>query len=146
MKALPKRLSENWQVAKCDPDGNVEYLIIPLTNDAMMQVTSMHTKGREVDAISMAYDILRLTLRGLRGLEDPDADGPFELEYNTVKIGGKEYERVNRASLNRLPATLFGELLRAANEAHGLTGQEAEELGFTATSSEETSTSAEPVN
>ena len=153
MRALPPRLAAEWLTSKVD--ASVQYLMQPLAFEAYLVLIQRNVVPAEegqpqtVDMVreaAMQQDVLRATLRGIRGLKEchnPDGtrrskQTDFVLEYEDVPIplySGQTIAMVKAECLARIPFFLLTEMRRAAQEINELIPTEQESARFTQSSS-----------
>jgi len=136
LQALPAKLAGAWTTAKCDPEKQVSYLIEPLTGRQMTAISSRGERSADetLSKDEQAYltaDVLGFSLRGLKGVTDPETGAELELQFTTERLLRQEIQRVTDATFDRLPAELCSELLTAAMAATGLTKPERTNVAFT---------------
>lgn len=158
LKALPKKLLEEWRVAECDPTGETEYIIAPLSNTAITHISGRHIIqvpiideetgqqkldedeeplfGGDFNFGAVQIDKVRFSLKNVKGLIDPDTGQSFQLVFVQEKIAGQNHAAVRADCLDRLPKALYEEISQAVGAMDNTPNKEEEEnANFTSTSS-----------
>ena len=194
MQALPKRFTEVWTPADCDPyicttcgneipvigdgenepvkclsvdkdgvsncegteftGGEVFFVLEPLRPNIQMNIASKAiarvpeaVEGQSVPdevlttAATTATDLVRFTLKKIKGLMDPDRPGEeFGLVFDEIELFGKTLFVLTQECMQRIPAILYAELVVKARYLGGQTEEERINAGFTVSSSDSDST------
>jgi len=158
LKALPRKLIEDWRTAECDPTGETEYVIVPLTNTVTTHIPGRHiiqvpiideeTGKQKIDEEdepvfggdfnfgAVQIDKVRFSLKNLKGVIDPDTGKPFQLIFVQEKIAGRNHSAVRADCLDRLPRELYVEISQAVTRMDGTPNRKEEEnINFTSVSS-----------
>lgn len=159
MKALPQKFTERWVQARADADGKVRFLIRPLDNRVRSHIQSQTVTyektdecdkcgtpqyKRIVDGAAAAYDTVGFGLIAIEGMVEENGCA-FILDTKQVKLGSKSMARVTDASIDRLPALLFEEIMAEINISSTMSEEEIESLKNTLDSPSPVSTDAEIV-
>ncbi len=138
LQAKPKRLSEEWRIAKCDESGETRYQLRMLPNSVATHIPGEHLRevplfdketgkaklnqkgkqkmGHSVNPGDATFDRIRFALVGLEGVTDSETNAPLELKYDQVRISGKNHKCLRSEILDRLPDALYTEILEAVAE------------------------------
>ena len=143
MKALPKKFST--QTIKFSLDQSVEFTVEPLVNQTKSYIDAMNLEEGETIAGKTqwhfnpggGYDIIGFALKSITGIEG------LELEFEKIKIGKRNYERVTDETIDQIPNPVYNEILFAARNACALSEEDQEEINFTPNSPTEISTAPE---
>ena len=160
LQAKPKRLSEDWRVAKCDESGETEYMLVPLPNSvatvisgialqetpAYDPMTGEQLTGDDGELLFfntinpgiIQVERLRYMLQGLKGVVDPDTKNTLEMKYVQKKHGDKNYKCLQAGIIDRLPDDLYLELAQAVTRISNTPKEEVKNENFTSASAGET--------
>ena len=166
LQAKPKRLSEEYRVAECDPSGGTEYLLAPLPNSVAMVIsgialseapaydplTGEQLEGPDGEPLVIStvnpgivgIENMRYMLQGLKGVIDPDTKNTLELKFIQKKHGDKNHKCLQAGIIDRLPDELYIEIAKAVTKMCNAPKGEMKNENFTSSSAGGTnSTSAD---
>jgi len=161
LQAKPKRLSEDYRVAECDPSGETEYMLVMPGSTVITHLSSLYVeerpaideatglqkkdeKGKPIfanvmDTAGYGMHLLRLSLMGLKGVyHDAEGEKPVELIYNQIKVQDCNHKCLRTEILDMLPPKLYYEMLYAARLMVVTPEKEIDDENFTSSSSSQT--------
>ena len=109
---------------------HVEYQLEPVNNRQFIGVSTRYGGGVMDGSSDLAWELLALQLKGLRGVSVADGSD-LALEFEQITFGREKCQRVSDDTLNRLPRELISELLIAALDATSPSDAEVANVGFT---------------
>jgi hypothetical protein len=124
---IKRKFPEVWTKATTDPEGKVEYLIASVPNRIQMYAASKN--AADYDAV--CADLFAFSLKGLRGLIDPETGLEFQLKFENVKVGKKTEKRISDDSIDAIPEKLMWEMIRFMTAQNNPTQEEIDQTGFT---------------
>ncbi len=150
--ANTNKKQSNWHVSAIDPD--VEYLIEPLKNSERVEIANYSPSIRPDGAAKddktsdikwISTMLVRATLKGTRGILDPDNDNKeLEFKFHEKKLSKQvTIELCQREMYDKIPSDLLAEIIELINAKNTLSEEDEEDVNFSSDLSPETNT--EPV-
>lgn len=127
MDALPKKFQTREVESKVIP--GVSFVIKPLTKSQKVYISSLHTTSEGHTIIAMAgLEAIRFSLLKIDGLNIPETDEPFMLEFEATRLGGRKSQVVTMDCIDQIPDELFNEIGKAVSESAQLSKKDREKL------------------
>ncbi len=146
--AKPNNAKAGWFESELDDD--LGYFMMPLKNDQLIAIQTQaplvkpvggKKKDKVADVNWISQMILRICLKDMRGIIDPDTQEPlmFTLKRENV-TSGMSMELCQAEIFNKLPMEVLTEVLDLARTINGMSEDEAKAVNFTSDLSVATST------